>query len=84
MTAVAAALFLPLRFSSARSCLVDFGLACAGGGIGASAGAGLIKDGGEGGFWEGEPGPSAGRGEGFQSGEPNLSDSKPWMGGEEG
>ena len=49
-----------------------------------SALTGMIKDGGEGGFWEGEPGLSAGRREVFQCGESNLSDSNPWMGGEEG
>ena len=51
---------------------------------GFSALAGIIMDGGDGGFWEGEPGLSPGRREVFQWGDSNLSDSKPWMGGEEG
>jgi len=45
---------------------------------------GMTKEGGDGGFWEGEPGLSAGRRVVFQCGESNLSDSKPWIGGEEG
>ena len=45
---------------------------------------GMTKDGGDGGFWEGEPGLSAGRREVPQCGDSNLSDAKSWMGGEEG
>lgn len=45
---------------------------------------GMTKDGGEGGFWEGELGLSEGRREVLQCGESNLSDSKPGIGGEEG
>jgi hypothetical protein len=45
---------------------------------------GMTKEGGEGGFCEGELGLSGGRREVLQWGESNLSDSRPWMGGEEG
>jgi hypothetical protein len=45
---------------------------------------GMTKDGGEGGFWEGELGLEAGRRVVLQCGESNLSDSKLGMGGEEG
>lgn len=45
---------------------------------------GMTKEGGDGGFWEGELGLSAGRWEVFQCGESeNPSDSKAGMGGEE-
>ena len=45
---------------------------------------GMSREGGDGGFWEGELGLSGGRMVVFQCGESNLSDSRPWMGGEEG
>ena len=45
---------------------------------------GMTRSGGDGGFWEGELGFSVGRTVLFQCGDSNLSDSKPWIGGEEG
>ena len=47
-------------------------------------GEGMTREGGDGGFWEGEPGLSGGRRVEFQCGESNLRDSRPWIGGEEG
>lgn len=45
---------------------------------------GMTKEGGDGGFWEGELGLSGGSRAVLQCGESNLSDSRPWIGGEEG
>ena len=45
---------------------------------------GMTREGGDGGFWDGEPGLSTGRRVLLQCGDSNLRDSKPEMGGEEG
>lgn len=45
---------------------------------------GMTKEGGDGGFWEGELGFSGGRRVVLQCGESNRRDSKPGIGGEEG